>query len=212
MIQIIPWKTFQEGIAPLWNVDDPKTIPILNNPYRIIRYPVMEWRNKIVFFPCRFIDPKTKEVLGYTSIYNLSDEVLRIRGIYVLPEHRGKGVGHQIWQAAAELFPSGFHRVFGFWREDSAPRFIQHSDMAITPGTDWLWSEFSKVNMRFLYRDRGQRVSDLTANRLFLAYKHAEYGLGGTNNLSRTWTDDEWIAFAGDHQHAYPDAGINLDF
>jgi GNAT superfamily N-acetyltransferase len=212
MIQVIPWKSFQEGIAPLWKVEDPITIPILNNPFQIIQYPLAAWRDKIIFFPCRFIDPKTKDVLAYTSIYNLSDEVLRIRGIYVLPEHRGKGVGHKIWQAAADLFPSGFHRVFGFWREDSAPGFIKNSDMGIVPGTDWFWSDFSGVNMRFLYRDRGARVNDLTPNQLFLAYQHERYGIGGTNNLNRTWTDGEWREFAEPAEHAYAPMNVDLDF
>ena len=212
MIEVIPWKDFQVGVAPLWKTENPVDIPIVNNPYRIIHYAFDDWKSKIVYFPCRFRCPETKDVLGYTSIYNLSDTVVRIRGIYVLPEHRGKGVGHKMWQAASDLFPEGFHRTVGFWREDSAPRFIEHSQMSIIPGTDWFWSDFSQVNMRFLYRDRGRQTDDHTANRLFLEYKHEEFGLGGTNNLNRSWSSDEWREGFGHHETAYRDGMVNLDF
>lgn len=209
-LEIIPWSEFQVGIAPLWNVDDPATIPILNNPYRIIRYPVQEWRDRIIFFPCRWV--VKGEAVAYTSIYNVSDEVTRIRGIYVLPEHRGRGYGHMILRAAMECFPEGFHRTVGFWREDSAPGFVRHSSMAIVPGTDWFWSDYSGVNMRLLYRDRGPHPGDLTANRLFIEYSHETYGLGGTNNLDRAWSDDEWTSFAAPHEFSYPDGKISLTF
>lgn len=209
-LEVIPWSEFQKGIAPLWKASDPKSIPILNNPYRLIRYPWTEWRERLIYFPCRLMDGKVP--VAYTSIYNLSDCVTRIRGIYVLPGHRGHGVGHRIWQEAAKLFPAGFHRTIGFWREDSAPRFIKHSNMDILPGTDWFWSDFSQVNMRLLYRDHGPRPTDLIPNQLFLQYKREEFGIGGSNNLDRSWTDAEWEEFAQPYAENYPDGHINIDF
>ena len=208
-LEVIPWGDFQKGIAPLWNSSDPDTIPILNNPYRIIKYPLRDWQKKIIFMPCRII--RDGEVLAYTSIYNISDLVTRIRGIYVLPQYRGEGVGHQIWQMASELFPKGFFRTVGFWREDSAPRFLKYSDMKIVPGQEWYWSDYSKVNMRFLYKDRSPRPLCTTPNELFLRTTWEKYGIGGTNNLNRTWTEDEWKEFAEPFLISYPDKQIDVD-
>lgn len=210
MIQVIPWCDFQEGIAPLWKADVPTNIPILNNPYQIIQYPLEQWRDDILYFPCRYVE--NGEVMAYTSIYNLGDRITRIRGIYVLPGYRGKGVGHKIGRMAANLFPMAFFRTVGFWREDSAPRFIEHSKMSIVPGTDWIWSDFSQVQMRFLYRDRCTRRPTTRVNREFIERHRSKYSLGGSNNLDRTWTDDEWEAFARPAAEAYAPLGIDLDF
>jgi GNAT superfamily N-acetyltransferase len=205
-LEVITWAEFQIGIAPLWRADVPADIPILNNPFNIIQYPLDGWKDRIVFFPCRLMHGDVP--VAYTSIYNISDDVTRIRGIYVEPEYRGKGIGHTIWQKAARLFPEGFYRTVGFWREDSAPRFIQHSDMAIYPGTDWLWSDYSKVNMRMLYRDWGPRPNDLVPNQLFIGSMQEEFGIGGTNNLNRSWDRNEWFELAYPHITNYPDIGL----
>jgi GNAT superfamily N-acetyltransferase len=213
VIEVIPFGSFQQGIAPLWYADDrPQDIPIYNNPYRIIQYPVMEQHCRVLYFPIRYIE--NGETKCYSSIYNISDSVIRIRGIFVLPEHRGHGVGHRMIDEMVNLFPSTFHRVVGFWREDSYERFVQHSRMSIVPGTDWIWSEFSKVNMRFLYRDRGRRPSpdDLAANRSFIDDNLAEHGFGGRMNLGRSWSDDEWVEFVSANEGTYPDLKIDLDF
>lgn len=210
MIEVIHWSEFQGGVAPLWKAENPADIPILNNPYQIIQYPIEQWRDDIIYFPCRYVE--RGEVLGYTSIYNLGDRITRIRGIYVLPQHRGKGVGHKMGKAAANLFSLGFHRTVGFWREDSAPRFIEHSGMSIIPGTDWIWSEFSQVEMRFLYRDRGARRDHTTISRSFIDRHRDRFSLGGTNNLDRTWTDQEWLEFAQPYAEAYEPLGVDLDF
>lgn len=210
MIEIIRWQDFQDGIAPLWKADIPSDIPILNNPYRIIQYPVETWRDDIVYFPCRFrVDG---EIAAYTSIYNIGDRITRIRGIYVLPGFRGKGVGHRMAAMAVNIFPMSFFRTVGFWREDSAPRFIEHSKMSIVPGTDWIWSDYSQVQMRFLYRDRCTHRSSTDVSRAFIDRHRERFGLGGTNNLGRTWTDDEWEAFARPAAEAYAPLGVDLDF
>lgn len=202
MIEVIPWEEFCEGIAPLWKVDDPKNIPIVNNPFQIIQYPLEEWSSKIIYFPCKFVCPSSGVTQGYTSIYNISDTILRIRGIYVLPDHRGLGIGHKIWQMATNLFPSTFYRTVGFWREDSAPRFIKYSGMNIVPGTDWFWSNYSQVNMRLLYKDRTTDFFDPD----FIDKNISTYGLGGSNN-TKQWSD----SFLS-HAYSYERANINLNF
>lgn len=211
--KIIPFSEWQVGIAPLWSMEDrPHEIPIINNPFQIIQYPLADWPEKVCFLPIEYSEDGV--VKGYTSMYNISDSVLRIRGIYVLPEHRGQGVGHRMWQEAATAYPETFYRVTGFWREDSAPKFIQHSGMTIVPATGWIWSDFSKVNMRFLYKDRRARPNgyELLVNQDFLREMAPQYGYGGSNNLNKTWTKEEWLEFAEPHAYAYKNTGLPINF
>ncbi len=213
-IRVITWEAFQDGIAPLWKAEaDPRSIPIVNNPYQIIEYPFGEWRDRICFFPCEAVNA-AGDVIGYTSIYNISDRLTRIRGIYVLPEHQGRGYGHEMWQQATKLFPRSFHRTVGFWRESSYERFIQHSGMTIIPERNWLWSAFSGVRMKMLYRDHrcAPNAAEVMMNQDFLARNVEEFGFGGTNNLNRSWTDDDWEDFAGPEETAYEPLGVDLNF
>ena len=108
-LEIINWSDFREGIAPLWKTD-PNTIPIFNNPYHIIQYPQHLCHNSIVLFPvCYKVDGKP---VAYSCVYNLSDTVIRTRGIFVLEEHRGKGYGHKIQKAQWDL-------IWGSWKISS---------------------------------------------------------------------------------------------
>lgn len=211
-LEIITWSDFQKGIAPLWKTT-PDLIPIFNNPYHIIQYPKHMWHTSIILFPvCYKVDDVP---VAYSCVYNLSDTVIRTRGIFVLEEHRGKGYGHKIQKAQWDLFPKTFHRAFGFWREDSAPRFLKYSEMKIVPGTDWIWSEFSKVNMRFLYWDRRDtKPSDTERehNNNFIAENKDKFSFGGTNNLNVNWDLDKWDSYFDTHQGNYEDLQINLNF
>ena len=211
-LEIIPWSDFQQGIAPLWNANEPSTIPIVNNPYHIIEYPQHLWHNSIVLFPvCYKVD---NVPVAYSCVYNLSDTVIRTRGIFVLEEHRGKGYGHEIQREQWNLFPRTFHRAFGFWREDSAPRFQKYSDMQLVPGTDWIWSDFSKVNMRFMYVDRGPKPTelDIQQNISFIQTHKQEYSYGGTNNLNVNWSQEEWDTYFDKHKGNYEDLQLDLNF
>lgn len=211
-LEIITWSDFQQGIAPLWKAK-PNTIPIFNNPYHIIQYPQHMWHTSIVLFPvCYIVDD---EPVAYSCVYNLSDSVIRTRGIFVKEEHRGKGYGHKIQKAQWDIFPKTFHRAFGFWREDSAPRFEKYSGMKQVPGTDWIWSDFSQVNMKFLYWDRRDtKPKDIEReyNIHFIASNKQKYGFGGTNNLNVDWDLEEWDTYFDTHKGNYEDLQINLDF
>ena len=210
-LEVIKWSEFQKGIAPLWKTK-PSTIPIFNNPYNIIQYPQHMWHTNIVLFPvCYKVDNKP---VAYSCVYNISDDLIRTRGIFVLEEHRGKGYGHKIQKAQWDLFPKTVYRAFGFWREDSAPRFIKYSDMKIVPNSGWIWSEYSKVNMRFLHFDRGSKPNgyDIERNNHFIISNRSKYGFGGTNNLNVNWDISEWDNYFEKHKGNYEDLQINLDF
>ena len=80
-LEVIKWSEFQKGIAPLWKTK-PSTIPIFNNPYNIIQYPQHMWHTNIVLFPvCYKVDNKP---VAYSCVYNISDDLIRTRGIFVL--------------------------------------------------------------------------------------------------------------------------------
>lgn len=210
-LSLVTWDEFQEGIAPLWKVI-PNTIPIFNNPYSIIQYDESVWHTDIVYFPAKYVvDGKT---VGYISIYNLSDMHIRPRGIYILPEYRGQGLGHEMQTAAWDLFPKSFYRAFIWSREENVERFSQHSNMKIVPGGSNVWSEFSKLYMFFMYADRDQYPTDeqIQNNKQFIKDNFEQYSLGGVNNLNVSWSVTEWSKYFKEHQGNYIDLGLNLNF
>jgi len=211
MIEVIPYDEFCVGIAPLWN-QAPNTIPIWNNPYYIVEYPQEQWSSDIIYFPARYI--LDGEAVGYISIYNLSDCHIRPRGIYIKPEHRGRGLGHQMQRAAWDLFPQSFYRAFIWSRQENVERFCTHSQMSEVPDVGAVWSEFSKLNMHLLYHDRGHPPSDqdLMFNREFLNRNKKQYSLGGINNINVAWNDREWLDYFDEHAGAYDNLHINLNF
>lgn len=210
-IEIIPWREFQKAIAPMWDVAKPSSIPIINNPYRVIRLPQESWPETILHYPIRFSEEGV--VKGYTCVYNVSQTAVRIRGIYILPEHRGQGAGMRMTKAAMSLFPKGFHRMVGFFKETTAEKFIDHCDFKPVPNADWLWSEYQKIRLRALYWDRSAPVRGAAkSNAAFVASQIATHGFGGTNNLNDNWDAEEWLEFSEPHATAYFDANINVDF
>jgi predicted GNAT family acetyltransferase len=210
MIESITFEQFQHGIAPLWNTENPSSIPIYNNPYGIIEYPLAERARKMIVRCVRFAEDGITK--GYSSIYNVNDCMLRFRGIYIFPEHRGQGAGHRMCLEMVDLFPDTFYRVFGFYRQSSFERFVKYAEMKPVPSTDWIWSEYSQTHMRMLYRDRAKRPSDMSANQAFIADNIRQYGMGGSNNLGCSWSDQEWIDYMMLHTGNYADLDLQLHF
>lgn len=211
-LELIPWSDFQKGIAPLWGQTDPTTIPIFNNPYGIIQYPESEWSDKILYFPARYIMDNT--VVGYISIYNLSDCHIRPRGIYILPEFRGKGLGHRMQKAAWDLFPLSFYRAFIWSREENIEKFSKYSNMNIVPGGSSIWSEFSQLYMFFMYADRSAKpdANDIKHNVDFIKKHKEQYSLGGTNNLNVVWNNQDWSKYFTEHKGNYVQLNLELNF
>jgi len=209
-LNIIPWNEFQIGIAPLWNSTNPKTIPIFNNPYGIIQLPIEQWKD-IIYFPCEYV--VNEKVVGYISIYNLSDIHIRPRGIYIKPEHRGRALGHQMQVACWNLFPKSFYRAFIWSRAENVDRFCKHSKMNVLPGGGNIWSEFGQDFQYLLYSDRDPYPNDISKeyNLHFLQKNKEKYSLGGTNNLNVSWSDDKWLQYFETHKGNYQELNLNLD-
>jgi GNAT superfamily N-acetyltransferase len=209
-LNIIPWQEFQKGIAPLWNTKKPSTIPIFNNPYGIIQYKLSDCKD-IIYFPCEYV--VDNEVVGYISIYNLSEMHIRPRGIYIKPEFRGKGLGHQMQLDCWNLFPKSFYRAFIWSRAENVERFCKHSNMNVLPGGGNIWSEFGQDFQSLLYNERSNYPNDISKeyNIHFLQTNKEEYSLGGTNNLNVSWSNDEWLNYFETHKGNYQELNLNLD-
>lgn len=209
-LNIIKWNEFQKGIAPLWNSSNPETIPIFNNPYGIIQYDKSHWKD-IIYFPCEYVVDDI--IVGYISIYNLSDTHVRPRGIYIKPEHRGKGLGHMMQKDCWDLFPKSFYRAFIWSRAENLERFCKHSNMYILPGGGNIWSEFGQDFQYFLYNERAPFPNDISMeyNINFLKENHKQFSLGGTNNLDVSWSDEQWYKYFDTHKGNYQELNLNLD-
>ena len=209
-LNIIKWNEFQKGIAPLWKSTNPKTIPIFNNPYSIIQYDKSKWKD-IIYFPCEYVVDDI--IVGYISIYNLSDIHIRPRGIYIKPEYRGKGLGHMMQKDCWNLFPKSFYRAFIWSRAENLERFCKHSNMFILPGGGNIWSEFGQDFQYFLYNERAPYPNDidLEYNINFLIKNKSEYSLGGTNNLNVSWNTQQWYEYFETHKGNYQELNLNLD-
>ena len=209
-LNIIKWNEFQKGIAPLWKSTNPKTIPIFNNPYSIIQYDKSKWKD-IIYFPCEYVVDDI--IVGYISIYNLSDIHIRPRGIYIKPEYRGKGLGHMMQKDCWNLFPKSFYRAFIWSRSENLERFCKNSNMFILPGGGNIWSEFGQDFQYFLYNERAPYPNDidLEYNINFLIKNKSEYSLGGTNNLNVSWNTQQWYEYFETHKGNYQELNLNLD-
>lgn len=178
----------------------------MNNPFGIIRYTLEELSERSCFFP--IVIKADDEPVAYTGIQSISDRHTRIRGIYVLPKWRGKGIGYFAREAAESMFPSCFSRSFGFYRENRVDQFLR-SGMREVPGLSWFWSQHSEVRMKLLYRDMPNK-NDMPLND-FLEMNLPIFGLRGSNNSNGS-SQEEWLVENAPHYDWYPKEVISLDF
>lgn len=120
--EVIPFADWRIGIAPLWNLQGMEhRIAAVINGHGHLRYAGPELSQRILFFP--IIASWHGQRVGWTSIFNISDEVLRIRGIYVLPEMRSQGIGRRMIEFAESLWPSCFGRTLLYARSSNVDRY-----------------------------------------------------------------------------------------
>jgi len=208
-LEIIPWREFQIGIAPLWKNQNPQTIPIYNNPFGLIQYSNNYLHQKIIYFPCRYVI--NNHVVGYISIYNISDIHIRPRGIYILEEYQGIGLGHKMQQLAWDLFPKSFYRAFIITAQ--AERFCIYSKMKIVPNIPTLFSKFSNQNLKLLCHERQQYPtnSEIEENQNWIEKMSSDFSFGGKNNLNCNWNSQEWLEYFDKNKGDYENYVFNLD-
>jgi GNAT superfamily N-acetyltransferase len=120
--EVIPFAQWRSAIAPLWNMEGAvERIPATVNGHGQLRYVGRELFERVLFFPiaARHVGRQ----VGWTSIYNISDEALRVRGIYVLPELRSYGIGRRLVSFAESLWPRSFASTLIYARASNIERY-----------------------------------------------------------------------------------------
>jgi len=129
---VIPFSLWQREIAPLWFKEGShhSILPILNG-HGQMQYVGRELFNRILLFPvCAEYEG---ERIGWTSVYNISDTALRIRGIYVLPEFRSNGVGKSMVNFALNLWPDCWTDCFMYSRSSNIERYRRWGFEVVSP-------------------------------------------------------------------------------
>lgn len=112
MLRFAQWR---QEIAPLWHMEgSTRFISPLVNGYGQLQYAGAELVTRVRLIP--LAAELDGERIAWTSIYNISDEALRLRGIYVLPAWRSNGIGRVLVEHAIDLWPPVFDRVFLYAR------------------------------------------------------------------------------------------------
>lgn len=121
-LKIIPFAEWRREISPLWMMDGSyRMIPPIINGYGQMQYTGRDIFTRVLLYP--IAAEFGGERVGWTSIYNISDEALRVRGIYVLPEFRSNGIGRAMVDHAMSLWPSSFRRCFMYARSSNVERY-----------------------------------------------------------------------------------------
>ena len=126
------FETWRREIAPLWHMEGAPhlVVPTLNGNGQM-QYCGTELAERVRFVPLAAELDGTR--VAWTSIYNISDQALRLRGIYVLPHWRSNGIGRALVDHAVELWPPSWDRVFMYARTPNVERYRRWG-FAIVPG------------------------------------------------------------------------------
>lgn len=131
-LSTIPFSEWRREIAPLWLMQGSytKVHPILN-AHGQMQYVGMELFERILLFP--IAASYDGERVGWTSIYNISDSALRIRGIYVKPEFRSSGIGRSMVEYAMTLWPNRWRDCFIYARASNIERYERWGFQTVKP-------------------------------------------------------------------------------
>ena len=128
----IDFELWRREITPLWHMEGAvHLVAPLVNGYGQLQYCGREIHARVRHVPLAAELDGTR--IAWTSIYNISDEALRLRGIYVLPEWRSNGVGRSLVAHAISLWPRCFGRVFLYARLGNVGRYRRWG-FEIVPG------------------------------------------------------------------------------
>ena len=117
-------------------------IPRLHGGHGQLRYCGADLAERVLLFPVAAeIDGRR---IGWTSAYNVSDEAIRLRGIYVLPEFRAMGVGRRLAAFACGLFPPPWRTCLIYARAANVALY-ERWGFAVVPGHAPRSSELDRV-------------------------------------------------------------------
>lgn len=121
-IKVIPFSEWRREISPLWLMEGSyHLIPPVIDGYGQMQYVGREVFRHVLLFP--ICAEYMGERVGWTSVYNISDQAVRVRGIYVLPEFRSNGIGRAMVQFAMALWPAPWKKCFMYARASNIERY-----------------------------------------------------------------------------------------
>lgn len=142
-IEFINFTSWAALISKVWNI--PATeISIYNNPYSIIKFQEEERMNINHYFVKIY---HKGEYAGVLNFHDINVDVTRIKGIFILPEFRNKGIFSDCFH---ELLHYMNKRIVGFYNENYQffLNKLGYSDTNISPT-----SLISKLPLHFLFKD-----------------------------------------------------------
>jgi GNAT superfamily N-acetyltransferase len=123
---------WRREISPLWHMEGaPDRVTAIVNGHGQMQYCGAELATRVRVVPLAAELDGAR--VAWTSIYNISDRGLRLRGIYVLPQWRSNGIGRALVQHAIDLWPESWDRVFLFARTGNVDRYRRWG-FEIVPG------------------------------------------------------------------------------
>ena len=118
----LSFEQWREEIAPLWHMEgSARLITPLVNGFGQLQYAGPELPARVRYVPLAAELDGVR--IAWTSIYNISDQALRLRGIYVEPQWRSNGVGRALVMHAIGLWPASWDRVFLYARLANVDRY-----------------------------------------------------------------------------------------
>ena len=133
---VITFENWRMCVQPMWKwIEDYHWIPIINNPYGMVQYSGSEVFKRTLQFPIA-ASLNGKQV-GWSLVYNISDTAIRVRGVYVLPEARGTGIGTGLYDFALSLWPDPWSRYVGYYDAKSLELFSRTWNLKPVPGFNW---------------------------------------------------------------------------
>jgi GNAT superfamily N-acetyltransferase len=202
-VRPILWQEFAEGMKDHWK-GDPTHTPVFNNPWEIIQYPQEKWHTDIINIA--FALEVNGEDVAYTSVHNISDSIIRTRGLYVKPEFRGNNFGFFLMEYSWHFFPETFTVAVEFFKEDVAPLMLNQG-MSPVPYVPKLWSSYSNCYLKLLYWKRTKKrylgYSGWEDSARFIKNNREDYSFGGKYNLNVDWTPEQWNEYFNTHRGSY---------
>jgi GNAT superfamily N-acetyltransferase len=120
--QELDLETWSREISPLWNMEGAAAaIPPTVNGHGQLQYCGAELARRVRFLPVAAELDGVR--VAWTSIYNISDQGLRLRGIYVLAQWRSNGIGRALVDDAIGRWPAQWDRVFLYARGANVARY-----------------------------------------------------------------------------------------
>jgi GNAT superfamily N-acetyltransferase len=123
-MKTIPFEQWRVEIAPLWAMEGAEAyLPHLIDGYGQMQHTGRSRLERVLCFP--IAAELEGQRVGWTSVFNVSDEAIRIRGIYVLPEARARGIGYAMVHHAMSLWPKPWKHVFMYARANNVERYLR---------------------------------------------------------------------------------------